>query len=214
MRGGAPRRAGLVLALALGGCGVLPRQPVPTALEGEWAAQRDRFTRSAKAYDRLDDQVFVTATYQAPSVRQARAERLAEWKAMTAEERERLLASERAEGEQAEEFLLAFYTNDRAANDLASTQSVWRLALAVEAGELLPVRRPEIVRADATVTGLYPYVGQFDIVYRVRFPRWKGERPLHEIPFTLVVAGALAKVELRFNQPAEGGARPPPGDVR
>jgi hypothetical protein len=198
----AARRAMAALALALGGCGLLPRQPVPTSLEGEWAAQRDRFTRSAKAYDRLDDQVFLTATYQAPSVRVARVERLAEWKAMTAEERDRLLAAERAEGEQWEEFLVAFYTNDRNSNDLASTRSVWRLALAVEgAGELLPVARPEIVRSDATVAGLYPYVGNFDIVYRVRFPRWKGERPLHEIPFALVVASALAKVELRFDAP-------------
>ncbi len=194
------RRTTAALALVLGGCSLLPRQPVPTALEGAWAAQRDRFTRSAKAYDRLDDQVFLTATYQAPSVRTARVERLAEWKAMTAEERDALLAAERAEGEQWEEFLVAFYTNDRNANDLASTRSVWRLALVVDgAGEFLPVARPEIVRSDATVTGLYPYVGTFDIVYRVRFPRWKGERPLPEVPFTLVAASALAKVELRFD---------------
>ncbi|HZY03608.1 MAG TPA: hypothetical protein VFF02_08910, partial [Anaeromyxobacteraceae bacterium] len=110
-------------------------------------------------------------------------------------------AAERAEGERWEEFLIAFYTNDRQANDLASTQSVWRLALAVDGGEFLPTARPEIVRSDATVTGLYPYVGQFDVVYRVRFPRWNGERPLHHIPFTLVVASALAKVELRFDAP-------------
>ena len=202
MRGAAP--LGATLALALGSCALFPRQPEPTTLEGEWAVQRDRFTRSAKSYDRLDDQVFVTATYQAPSVRQARVDRLAEWKAMTAEERERLLAAERADGEKWEEFLVAFYTNDRDSNDLASTRSVWRLALVVAgAGELLPAGRPEIVRSDATVTGLYPYVGKFDVVYRVRFPAWKGERPLREIPFRVVVAGALAKVELRFNEPAK-----------
>ena len=198
------RPAAAALALALGGCVLFPRQPVPTTLEGEWAAERDRFTRGSKAYDRLDDKVFATATYQAPSVREARVERLAEWKAMTAEERERLVAAERADGEQWEEFLLAFYTNDRHSNDLASTRSVWRLALVVEGGgDVLPAGRPEIVRSDATITGLYPYVGQFDIVYRVRFPRWKGERPLHEVPFKLVVAGAPAKIELRFDQPAE-----------
>ena len=197
-------RPAAVLALALGGCALFPPQPVPTTREGEWAAERDRFTRGGKAYDRLDDRVFATATYQAPSVREARVERLAEWKAMTAEERERLVAAERADGEQWEEFLLAFYTNDRNSNDLASTRSVWRLALVVEGGgEVLPAGRPEIVRSDATIIGLYPYVGQFDIVYRVRFPRWKGERPLHEGPFALVVAGAPAKLELRFDQPAE-----------
>jgi hypothetical protein len=197
------RPAAAAVALALGGCALLPRQPVPTTREGEWAAERDRFTRGGKAYDRLDEKVFATATYQAPSVREARVERLAEWKAMTAEERERLMAAERADGERWEEFLLAFYTNDRNSNDLASTRSVWRLALVVDGGgDVLPAGRPEIVRSDATVTGLYPYVGQFDIVYRVRFPRWKGERPLHEGPFALVVAGAPGKLELRFDQPA------------
>ncbi len=196
------RPAAAAVALALGGCALFPRQPAPTTHEGEWAAQRDRFTRSAKGYDRLDDRVFATATYQAPSVREARVERLAEWKAMTAEERERLMAAERADGETWEEFLLAFYTSDRDSNDLTSAQSVWRLALVVEGGgEILPAARPEMLRSDATVTGLYPSVGKFDIVYRVRFPRWKGERPLHETAFRLVVAGAPAKIELRFDQP-------------
>ena len=50
---------------------------------------------------------------------------------MTAEEREQLLAAERADGEKWEEFLLSVYTSDREANDLASTHSVWRLALVV-----------------------------------------------------------------------------------
>lgn len=197
------RTAALAVALALGGCALFPRQPVPTTWEGQWAAQRERFTRSGKVYDRIDDQLFAKATYQAPSVRRARAERLAEWKAMTAEEREQLLAAEQADGEKWEEFLLSVYTFDREANDLASTHSVWRLALVVEgAGEMLPAERPEVVRADATLIGLYPYVGKFDVVYRVRFPRWTGERPLAETPFTLVMAGAPGKLELRFNRPA------------
>ena len=196
------RGAVLALGLGLAGCPWVPRQPVPTTREGRWAAERDRFTRSGKIYDAFDVRLFTTVTYQAPAVREARAERLAEWKAMTAEERERLLAEERALAERGEEFLVAFYTADSQANDLASTRSVWRLALVVPgAGEMLPAGRPEIVRADATVTGLYPYVGPFDTVYRVRFPRWRGERALAEIPFALEVASALGKLELRFNTP-------------
>ena len=196
------RGAAAAAALGLLGCGLLPPQPVPSAREGEWAAQRDRFTRSAKLYDRVDDRAFATATYQAPSVREARAARVAEWKAMTAEERERLLAAERAEGERWEEFLLALYTNDRELNDLASARSVWRLALLVEGGgELLPAGRPERVRPDATLAGLYPHLGAFDVLYRVRFPRLSGARPLSEAPFKLVLAGAPGRLELRFDRP-------------
>lgn len=195
------RPAALPLALLVA-CASMDRQPIPTTREGPWAAARDRHTRSGKVYDRLDDRLFATATYQALEVREARAERLAEWKSMTAPEQERLLAEERSQAEAWEEFLVAFYTSDRLADDLSSSRSVWRVALVVPgAGEMLPASRPEMVRPDATLGGLYPYLSHFDSVYRVRFPRWKGERPLAEIPFTLEFAGALGKLELRFNQP-------------
>jgi hypothetical protein len=44
---------------------------------------------------------------------------------------------------------------------------------------------------------LYPDVGDFDVVYRVRFPRWPGE-PLSGRPFTLRLSSALGKMDLEF----------------
>jgi hypothetical protein len=190
-------RTSIALVLvALGGCAA--RQPEPPTTEGRWAEERGRYTRSLRIYDRLDDQAFATATWQAPAAREARAERLAQWKAMTLPERERLLAAERAEGERYEDFFLAFYTGDRRANDLATRRSTWRIALAVPGeGEMLPVKVEE-VPIDPTLEMLYPYLGKFDLAYRVRFPRWTGPKPLAEVPFDLVIAGALGKVELRW----------------
>ena len=198
------RRTVLAALLALG-CGTLPRQPVPGREEGAWAEMRRRFTRSTKVYDRFDDKAFATATYQALPVRLARAERVAVWKRMTAQEREGLLAEERAEAEKYEDFLLSFFVGaDFAANDLDAPKSVWRVALVVPGeGEALPVQIRQL-RPDSDLTGLYPYIGHFDVVYRVRFPRRAGQSPLAEAPFVLRIAGALGKVDLDWGrQPGE-----------
>jgi hypothetical protein len=198
------------LALLAASCGfVMPRQPVPDTNEGAWAGARHRFTRGSRVYDRFDDKAFATATYQALPVRLARAERVATWKKMTEEERNALLAAEQAEDEKWEDFLVAFFVGaDFAANDLDAPKSVWRVALVVPgAGELLPARI-EQVKKDATLTTLYPYVGHFDVAYRVRFAKWKGEKPLAELPFVLRIAGALGKVDLDWGaKPEEPGPK-------
>ncbi len=193
-------RLGAVLLALAAGCGfVLPRQPQPGPEQGAWAEARARFTRSTKIYDKFDDKAFATATYQAPSLREARVFRLAVWQNLTAQERDARLAQERQEAAQFEDLLLAFYTNERSANDLDSQRSVWRVALVVPGvGELLPARI-EQVHLDATLTQLYPYINPFDTVYRVRFPHWSGSKPLTEQPFLLRIAGALGTVELSFD---------------
>lgn len=198
------RRAVLAALLALGCRATLSQQPVPGQNEGTWAEVRHRFTRSTKIYDRFDDKAFATATYQALPVRLARADRTADWRKMTATEREALLAAERGEAEKYEDFLLSFFVGvDFAANDLDAPRSVWRVALVVPGeGEVLPAKI-EQVRKDAELTGLYPYVGHFDVVYRVRFPRWAGPKPLGEVPFVLRIAGSLGKVDLDWGKAAE-----------
>ncbi len=199
VRGRLPRPGVALLALAVA-CGLtLPRQPTPGPEEGKWPEERDRYTRSIKIYDRLDDKAFATATYQAPSVRAARVERLAAWRSLTGEERDARLAQERDEATRFEDFLLAFYTNDRSANDLDSSKSVWRVTLEVlGTTEILPASI-QVVHVDATLAQLYPHIGTFDTLYQVRFPPWRGPKPLAETPFLLRIAGAQGKVELVFD---------------
>ncbi len=84
--------------------------PRPTTYEGEWARVRGRYSRSAKLYDGLTTRAFGQVIYDAPELRQARVDRLATWQSLTAEEKARLAASERATGEQWDEFLVPFFT--------------------------------------------------------------------------------------------------------
>ncbi|HTT70555.1 MAG TPA: hypothetical protein VMG32_04980 [Anaeromyxobacteraceae bacterium] len=192
--------AALVVLLAFGGCSAeqyFRPEPRPPGDEGEWAAVRDRATRTGKLYDGFGTNAFVKATYLSLAVREARVARLATWTAMTPEERDRLLAGERAEAEEYDEFLVALFTPDRPANDLDASHSVWRVALVVQGeGEELPQRIVQ-VRQDVTLRALYPALDPFDTVYQVRFERFRP--PLAGRAFTLRLSGAKGLVDLGFD---------------
>lgn len=193
--------AALAALAAVAGCARIPfteSQPTPTAEEGVWAEVRQRFTRSGKIYDGLGMNAFVSAVYDPLEAREARIDRLAVWKKLTAQEREVLLASEREQASHFDDFLLSLFTTNRPDNDLTSKNSIWRLALVVPGeGELLP-ETVEEVRIDSTVRALYPNVGDFDVVYRVRFPRWK--EPLAGRSFTLRLAGSRGLLDLDYGK--------------
>ncbi len=173
--------------------------PEPTTFEGDWARVRGQYARSAKLYDGLSTRAFAQVVYAAPEVRRSRVDRLAVWRKVTPEEKERMAAAERADGERWEEFLIAFFTADRGDNDLSARQSVWRIALVVPGeGDSLPASVDEL-RTDATLRELYPEIGDYDTVYRVRFPRWRA--PLTDRPFSLRVTSARGQLTFRWPGP-------------
>jgi hypothetical protein len=188
----------LLLALLLTSCQYLTSTPNPSTKEGAWAEARDAATRTAKLYDVLDDVAFATATFQSPAVRAARVERLAQWKGMLPAEKESLLARERTESAEGEDFLLALFTDDRRANDLATDRGTWRVALVVDGNEQVLPAKVSLVKRDPTLQVLYPYITDFETVYRVRFPKYPNAIPLAELPFQLRIAGALGTLDLAY----------------
>jgi hypothetical protein len=183
---------------ALAGCSFHPRSPVPQTREGEWALVRDAATRRTVLYDRFQHRATATATHLSLVVREARAHRLAEWLGWTPQELEARLAAERAEAEAGEEFLLCFYTADLRSNDLDAPQSVWRVALKTADADLLATRVTSI-DSDATTVGLFPFIGPFDVAYRVFLP--KAPAALDGKPFVLQIASTLGKVDLDYGAP-------------
>jgi hypothetical protein len=189
-----------LLGLALAGCPFHPRAPLPGPGEGEWGQVRVGATRRGSLYDGLVHRATATATHLGLAEREARARRLAVWLGWTPEELERQLAAERAEAAAGEEFLIALYTAERRTNDLDAPRSVWRLAVQADEGALVATK-VEAIDADATITGLFPYVGVFDTVYRVKFPTAPGG-PLDGRQFVLELSSALGKIVLDFGAPA------------
>ena len=192
-------RHAFAIALVLAGCAQIPftqPQPTPPADEGTWAVVRDRATRGGKLYDGLGANAFVRAVYLASDVREARVTRLGLWTAMTAEERARLLGAEEEEAAQYDDFVVSLFTPTPADNDLDAPKSIWRVALVVPGeGEALPVRVFQI-KADSALRALYPSIGDFDVVYRVRFARW--QPALGGRPFTLRFGGARGLLDLNY----------------
>jgi hypothetical protein len=191
----------LLLALLLPACTYFSASTSPSTREGTWAEARDGATRSDKLYHLLDDVAFATATWQSPRVRTARVERMAEWKMMLPAEKEAALAKEKAEMAEGEEFLLAFFTDDRRANDLATDKGTWRISLLVNGTEQAVPAKVSVVKRDPTLQVLYPYITEFDTLYRVRFPKFPGPVPLEALPFQLRISGALGALEMDWAPP-------------
>jgi hypothetical protein len=188
----------IALLLLATACNYVGPATKPSTNEGTWADARDRATRKAKLYDLLDDVAFATATYQSPAVRAARVERIAEWKGSLPAERQAAMDKENAEAAEGEDFLLAFFSEDRRANDLATDRGTWRVALVVNGNEQTVASKVTVVKRDPTLQALYPYVTDFDTLYRVRFPRFPGPKALADLPFVLRIAGPLGALELDF----------------
>ncbi|HET7826435.1 MAG TPA: hypothetical protein VFK90_13960 [Anaeromyxobacter sp.] len=193
--------AAAAVALALAACPYHPRAPMPRPREGDWARARDSASRRAFLYDGLAHRATATVTYLSPQVREARARRLAEWLDWTPQELESRLAQERAEADAGEEFLVALFTAGPKDNDLDAPRSIWRVALKVGTEDLLASRVTSI-GVDATVAGLFPYIGPFDVVYRVIVPH-SPSGPIEERPFVLQLASGLGKLELDFGAPSK-----------
>lgn len=208
------RRAALaLLALALAGCGAIqgvksrlpPREPQPGPEDGAYADLRDATTRRARLYDGFVHRADVTATWLAPVVRDAGARRLAAWQGWTAAELDAALAAQQAEAEKGEQFLVALYTADRKHNDLADQGSIWRIQL--DDGTLqAPATSVEVVPIDANTRQLFPFIGPFDHVYRVRVA-WSGA-PLAGRPFSLKLLSSLGPLVLDFGEDGKKADRP------
>jgi hypothetical protein len=193
------RRASLfaaALAALLAGCVSFPN-PLPRADEGDWGRERARWTRHGELYDRLDTRAFANATFLSGEARLARAERIAAWRAMTPAERAAQIATDRADGEAYDEFFLTFFTPEKNENDLALKHSVWRVALVLPDGEVLPDQVEELP-VDPTLRTLYPFIGDFDTLYRMRFVRFPGRPPLSSQAFTLRIAGPSGRLDLAW----------------
>jgi hypothetical protein len=208
-------RIALVLVLAAVGSGLAcktinaakTKAPDPGTNEGDWAAVRNASTRRAVLYDEFQQRALITVTYLSPAVREARTSRLGEWLGWTPQELADHLKAEAAEAARYDDFVAALFTADRKTNDLDSRSSVWRMAILLDDGGEVVTREATSLDADATVRNLFPYVSPFDEIYRIRFNRVPGG-PLADRPFKLVIASAMGRLEMSYNDGAVGPDRP------
>ncbi|HEX9050713.1 MAG TPA: hypothetical protein VF841_09295 [Anaeromyxobacter sp.] len=191
-------RAALAAA-ALAAAGCHPRQPLPLTREGDWAVARDAATRRFVLYDGFDHRATATATHLSLPVREARARRLAEWLGWTEQELAARLAQERAEYAAGEEFLVSFYTAESRGQDLDAKPSIWRIALRVDGADVL-ASGVTAVDSTANLVQLFPFVGPFEVVYRITFPRPPSGEVIGKA-FSVEIASGVGKILLDWSEP-------------
>lgn len=170
-------RVSVLLGL-LGGCTTTPPtigDPAPqlTDRRSEQAYQEslDRYSDRAEIYDGFDTRLFAGATFQTAAFREARVKRLAEFQSLPPPRVEELLAKERAEETQYNEFFLGVHLNDPRFEDFSQHHSIWRIVMQTPSVEVEPLSIERIGRANLDMRAMYPYLGVFWVAYRVRFPK-------------------------------------------
>lgn len=169
---------GVVLAFVLAGCLTTPPtvgDPPPKVSDAQAeAAYRDilkRYTGTAQIYGGLDTHLFSGATFQTWPFREARVRRLGMFKSMTATEIDALLAAERTDWEQFHVFEFGAWTQDPKFDDFDRDNSIWRMAMVIDGVEVLPTDVQRVARVDQNIRAIYPYMGQFWVAYRMKFPK-------------------------------------------
>ncbi|WP_224245683.1 hypothetical protein [Hyalangium gracile] len=130
-----------------------------------------RYSDRAEIYDGFDTRVFAGATFQTMNFREARVRRLAEFQFLPKARVEELLAKERTEETQFNEFFLGVHVNDYRFEDFSNRNSIWRIVMLTPSVEVEPVSIERIGRATLDMRAMYPYLGVFWVGYRVRFPK-------------------------------------------
>jgi hypothetical protein len=170
------------------------------ASEEKYLALLDHYTGKAEIYSGFDTQLFAGVTYQTWEFREARVKRLALFRSMTPDEIASLLTRERAEYEKYNVFVLGTWTVDSRFDDFDKRDSVWRIALVLDGEEVLPVDVVRVSRVTQDVRAIYPYMGNFWVQYRARFPRYRKDGSPLIRPGTrrvkLVLASSLGKAEM------------------
>jgi hypothetical protein len=165
----------------------------------------ERYTGHGEVYSQLDTHLFAAATYQSLRFREARARREAQFQALSTEQLQGKLAKESADAAQTIELTLAVFVNDFHYDDFDRKNSIWRLALETDVGEMAPIQVSRVGRAGFNIRAYYPYAGDFWTVYTLRFPVTTSTGLPVIGPNTqkvkLKVASTLGQLELTMDAP-------------
>ena len=213
------RVAALLLSIAAAGCAGVPPaigEPAPEVpdrtAEASYQAVLRRVTDRREVYSGIDTQLFCAATYQSAEFREARVRRQAIFQTWPEPKLEEALAREQAESTQVHELVLGVSIVDRRFDDFDSKNTIWRLSLVTDQGEVTPLAIRRVGRANLDLRAYYPYLGDFWTMYTVRFPVAVAGRPLvapNTRTLQFRMSSTLGQVEMNFPVATATAALPP-----
>lgn len=151
----------------------------------------ERYSDRGEVYARLDTRMFLGATLQTPTFREARVKFVATLEKLPSAEVEKRLATEQTEAAAAHVFFVGAHLNDYRFDDFDKSTSIWRVALITGGQEVLPTKVERVGRSNLSRRTLYPYLDEFWTAYRFTFPKQRADG-------AETISAGTEKVVLRF----------------
>lgn len=150
-------------------------EPAPqlkdSAAEAAYQVTLERYTSHRQIYTRLDPRLFSAMTSQTKAFVEARVRRSGAFLQQPAADIDVQVQKELAETEPFYEFILGVHLNNYRYDDFDKKNSTWRLALVTPTGDVTPSKIERVGRSNLNLRALYPYLDDFWVAYRVRFPK-------------------------------------------
>ena len=218
------REAAMVVSLLLlSGCGsrALSMRPSSRAftpddyssIYGDWTRTSDEF-----AFDRLEDILHVTATFEAWEFRWAYVVRYAADYSLRTEERTRLLRSSLTDAQERHRFFVTMVGNRYVESDLTDQRSAWRVLLVDTDGrQTQPVEVSRVRRPGAAERVYFPAISVQRHTFRLAFPTQHEDGTPVIAPdareLVLRFTGAEGTVDLRWELDPDAPIDPPAIDT-
>lgn len=205
----AERTAGIgALLVLLAACGSrpLPIQPAARSFTADDYSQiYDDWTRASDefAFDRLQDVLHVTATFESWEFRWAYVVRYAADYSLRTDERTRLLRSTLADAQERHRFFVTMVGNRYRESDLTDERSAWRVLLVDDDGrQVRPIEVSKLRRPGAAERVYFPSISRHRQAFRIAFPTQHPDgTPVigpDDDEVTLRFTGAQGTVDLRW----------------
>lgn len=172
----------------------------------------ETWTRHGEVYnlDTLENSLKVSATYLSWEMRQAYVARYTSDYGLDEKGKSALLQTERASFEGSNEFLVAATATQQKWAAFHKDESPWRITLITSEGaEVAPKELERIRKPSPLLVAYFPFITIYREVYRFYFPNvdpGKGTPLIKQKlrSFSLVFAGALGRVELKWKVKQKG----------
>lgn len=165
------------LAVVSGGCSTA-KLYTPQSLYGIEESQETQkliqtikeFSRSTKIYKEFTTVLDANIVFFDWKLRQAFIDEYTSSHALSAEERDKLMAREKTAHENKIEFIAAIFTSESDWNDLNKKNSIWKIYLENDKGERLTPSNVSIKKLSPAETWrFYPKITPWNIVYNINF---------------------------------------------
>jgi len=194
--------AGLVIFALSQGCAQIYQFVKSTGpyLTEDYKDILNRWTREARIYRGLGNELIVSVTFKSREFRLAYAREFARAYRLTHQEEKKLVRDQLKAADTYHDFVMAAYVPENRLNDFESRTSIWKIYLISDRNKrIMPLEVARIKEERVAFAHFFPYITPWRIAYHIRFPtKTSGTDIIDEkaTKIKLVITSMLGTAEL------------------